>query len=277
MMAVGFSVLALAAITLLAFSSSDASIATEMDSDSTAYTGSTVRSQLDDDAAPQDGAAADSAASDPPVQTADQVLPPALKDFVPHVDKIKFPTSWSAIRKTFGIHLDWAFFIAFLGLLTWAYVRYVRPKLPKVEGEETLVLNENDLTASLHLGPGEEIFFSDCETGKDGSIGFIHWFGANNRVSKIAVTNRRVVAQFKEATFCGTCQVRVRIQMTYLYNPLKSWFFSSVRRRNAGRLKTSQKSVLFLENSMDSPFLSSGRQHMRISSLLSCSTCLVDL
>jgi len=169
-----------------------------------------LRSQLDDEEAstnseaPADGSTGE---ADQPVPSVNKYIPPALQGFVPHTDKIKLPTTWHDVRKTFGSHLDWAFIIAFCGLLTWAYVRYVRPKLPKPEGEESMVLDENDVTASLHLGPGEELFFSDCETGQDGTVGFYQWFGGSNRVSKIAVTSRRVIAQFRESTFCGTCQL----------------------------------------------------------------------
>ena len=201
---IGVSLASLAGILLLAsVSSSDTSDLQQSDSYS-----SIVRSQLDAAAAPPSTtptpSVEPSATSD--TEGADQFLPPALKGFVPHVDKIKLPTSWSAIRKTFGAHLDWAFILAFLAFLTWAYVRYVRPKLPKTEGEN-MVLDENDVTASLHLGPGEELYFIDCETGQEGNVGIVQMFGGSNRVSKLAVTSRRVVAQFREATFCGTCQV----------------------------------------------------------------------
>ena len=177
----------------------------DLSEDSTSDSASGLRSQLDEAAAPADAPSSESAAGSD-VEGADKLIPPALQGFVPHVDKIKFPTSWSAIRKTFGGHLDWAIFLAFLGFLTWGYVRYVRPKLPKPESEN-MVLDENDVTASLHLGPGEELYFTDFEIGLEGNIGIAQWFGGSNRVSKIAVTSRRVIAQFREATFCGTCQV----------------------------------------------------------------------
>ncbi len=205
---IGFSMAAIAAVLVLASTSSSE---TSLSENTVAYSGGGLRSQLDGDdaAAPADGsdpATVAPAAPGSDVESADKFIPPALKGFVPHVDKIKFPTTWSAIRRTFGFHLNWAFFLAFLGALTWAFVRYVRPKMPKPEGE-TMVLDENDLTASLHLVPGEELFFTDCETGMEGTVGCVQWFGGSNRVSKIAITNKRVVAQFREATFCGTCQV----------------------------------------------------------------------
>jgi hypothetical protein len=211
---IGFSVAAIAAVLLLASSSSpDTTSSNELSENTVGYSSGALRSQLDGEEAdaPADGSepVTDGAAPAAPgsdVESADKLIPPALQGFVPHVDKIKFPTSWSAIRKTFGSHLDWAFILAFLGLLTWAYVRYVRPKLPKPEGE-TMVLDENDVTASLHLVPGEELFFHDCETAMEGHVGIVQYFGGSNRVSKIAITNKRVVAQFREATFCGTCQV----------------------------------------------------------------------
>ena len=132
-----------------------------------------------------------------------KLLPPALQGFVPHLDKITFPTTWSAIRKTFGMHLDWAFLIAFLGLLTWAYVRYIRPKLPKAEGAE-FILDENDVTASLLKLPGEEEYFLELETDK---TTWLERLTGGDRVWKLAVTNKRIIAQKREATFFGTCQV----------------------------------------------------------------------
>lgn len=136
--------------------------------------------------------------------SANKLLPPALQGFVPHLDKITFPTTWSAIRKTFGLHLDWAFFIAFLGLLTWAFIRYIRPKLPKAEGSE-FILDENDVTASLLKLPGEEEYFLELETDKTSCLERI---SGGDRVWKLAVTNKRVIAQKREATFFGTCQVQ---------------------------------------------------------------------
>jgi hypothetical protein len=83
---------------------------------------------------------------------------PALDGFVPHIDKVRFPDSWAAVRKMFGAHIDFAFILVFLGLGTWAYVRYIRPQLDRNrEGE--FVLDENDTTASLLLLPNEEILF----------------------------------------------------------------------------------------------------------------------
>ena len=136
--------------------------------------------------------------------TPNKLLPPALQGFVPHLDKITFPTSWHAIRKTFGAHLDWAFIIAILGLATWAFVRYIRPKLPKAEGSE-FILDENDVTASLLKLPGEEEYFLEAETDQTTCL---ERLGGGDRVWKLAVTNKRVIAQKREATFFGTCQVR---------------------------------------------------------------------
>uniref|UniRef100_A0A6T7XSN5 Uncharacterized protein n=1 Tax=Cryptomonas curvata TaxID=233186 RepID=A0A6T7XSN5_9CRYP len=135
-----------------------------------------------------------------------KLLPPALQGFVPHLDKVTFPTTWAAIRKTFGAHLDWAFIIAFVGLVVWAFVRYIRPKLPKPEGSE-FILDENDVTASLLKLPGEEEYFLEAETDK---ISWLERLGGGDRVWKLAVTNKRIIAQKREATFFGTCQLGAR-------------------------------------------------------------------
>ena len=83
---------------------------------------------------------------------------PALDGFVPHIDKVRFPDSWDAFRKTFGVHIDWAIVLALLAVATWAYVRYVRPQLDRNRGGE-FILDENDTTASLLLLPGETLLF----------------------------------------------------------------------------------------------------------------------
>ncbi len=83
---------------------------------------------------------------------------PALDGFVPHMDKVRFPDSWAGVRKMFGAHIDFAVILFFLGLGTWAYVRYVRPQLDR-NREREFVLDENDTTASLLLLPNEELLF----------------------------------------------------------------------------------------------------------------------
>jgi len=168
--------------------------------------------QLDDDGTTTVDAAAIAANTERSIQEANstfspnKLIPPALQGFVPHLDKVTFPTTWSAIRKTFGAHLDWAFFIAFLGLLTWAFVRYIRPKLPKAEGSE-FILDENDVTASLLKLPGEEEYFLEPESDKTSCL---ERLGGGDRVWKLAVTNKRIIAQKREATFFGTCQLGAR-------------------------------------------------------------------
>lgn len=78
------------------------------------------------------------------------------------IEKIKFPTTWEAFQETFGAHMWWTFFVLFLAVLTWVYVKYIRPRLAKDEAEDHAELDENDVTANLLLIPGEEIFFHRC-------------------------------------------------------------------------------------------------------------------
>ncbi len=156
-----------------------------------------IHTKLDDDEA----AAEDSA------ETAEE-------EFVPNLDKIHFPNTWASFQKVFGAHLTWAGFLLFLGLLTWIYVRFVRPtswfkdilkkakeatKIPNVGdtlGNVPGELDENDIVASLTLVPGEGVYFSEEAAAK--SVGTVY---------KLSVTNLRIIAQRAETTMFGTCQV----------------------------------------------------------------------
>lgn len=125
-------------------------------------------------------------------------------------DKIRFPTTWAALHQTFGVHLWFTIFVIFCASLTWGYVNYVRPRMQKEEndGDEAL-LDENDVTANLILIPGEEIFFHSEEPFTQNWLEVL-FCGCGNRVWKLGVTNKRIVAQKKESTCFGTCQLNAR-------------------------------------------------------------------
>jgi len=139
------------------------------------------------------------------------------EEFVPNLDKIHFPNTWASFQKVFGAHLTWACFLLFLGLLTWVYVRFIRPaswfkdilkkakeatKMPNVGdalGNVPAELDENDITSTLTLVPGEGVYFSENAATK--SVGSVY---------KLSVTNLRIIAQRAETTMFGTCQVGAR-------------------------------------------------------------------
>jgi hypothetical protein len=118
--------------------------------------------------------------------------------------------SWEAVQETFGAHFWWTMFVLFCAALTWAYVKFVRPRIhnEEPEGDEKL-LDENDVTANLILIPGEEIFFHSEEPFTS-SFWEVLLCGCGNRVWKLGVTNKRIVAQKKESTCFGTCQLNAR-------------------------------------------------------------------
>ena len=148
----------------------------------------------------------------------------AEEEFVPNLDKIHFPNTWASFQKVFGAHFTWACFLLFLGLLTWAYVRFVRPaswfkdilkkakeatKIPNVGdalGNVPAELDENDITATLTLVPGEGVYFSENAAVK--TVGTVY---------KLSVTNLRIIAQRAETTMFGTCQVRSLLHFLYLF------------------------------------------------------------
>jgi hypothetical protein len=139
-------------------------------------------------------------------------------EFVPNLDKIHFPNTWASFQKTFGAHLTWAITILVLAGFTWIYVRFIRPQtwfkelLKKAKDSAKLPINvgdtlgqvpteidENDITGSLVLVPGEAVFFNEEAATKN--VGTVY---------KLSVTNFRIIAQKAETTMFGTCQVGAR-------------------------------------------------------------------
>jgi hypothetical protein len=70
-------------------------------------------------------------------------------------------------------------------------------------------MDENDVTANILLMPGEEIFFHKEESGNQGLMEML-CCGCGNKVWKLGVTTRRIVAQKREAACFGTCQLTAR-------------------------------------------------------------------
>jgi len=153
-------------------------------------------------AAPAKDAAAAPAANDKKKKP-DGVLG-TMSEFAPHLDKIHWPASYDDIRSIFGMHLDWILFIALLAAICWGYIKYIRPQLHQ---HDELEMDENDVTANILLMPGEEIFFHKEEPGATSALEAI---SGGNRVWKLGVTTRRIVAQKREATCFGTCQLTAR-------------------------------------------------------------------
>jgi hypothetical protein len=99
--------------------------------------------------------------------------------------------------------------------LLWIFVRFLRPQpwfrdfQKKWQDESSgflsagagavAHLDENDITGSLTLVPGEAVFFNE-----EAALSFGGFFGS---CSKLSVTNFRVIAQKSDTIFCGTCSV----------------------------------------------------------------------
>lgn len=133
------------------------------------------------------------------------------------------------------MHLDWILFIVLLGAICWGYIKYIRPQL-HMHDEVSLIfciavvfhggckcqrtahdfvdmtqleMDENDVTSNILLMPGEEIFFHKEEPATTSALEML-MCGCGNRVWKLGVTTRRIVAQKREATCFGTCQLTAR-------------------------------------------------------------------
>jgi len=162
----------------------------------------------EDAAAPAADAAApaDAAAAAPAPDGALGNLQATMGKFAPHLDKIHWPENYDDIRSIFGMHLDWILFIILLGTICWGYIKYIRPQLQQ---QDELEMDENDVTANILLMPGEEIFFHKEEPATTSALEML-MCGCGNRVWKLGVTTRRIVAQKREATCFGTCQLTAR-------------------------------------------------------------------
>jgi hypothetical protein len=125
------------------------------------------------------------------------------------VQKIKFPTSWDSFQETFGAHLYWTLFIFFLALCTLIFVRFVRPRMSVDESDSFADIDPNDLASKIILVPGEEQFFHSEEPFTS-SMWEVLFCGCGNRVWKMGVTNKRIVAQKVESTCFGSCQLTCR-------------------------------------------------------------------
>jgi hypothetical protein len=148
-----------------------------------------------------------------------------MSRYIPHLNEIKIG-SWAEIRRNLGYHFGYGIAVLFFGFCTWVYVRYVRPKM---QSQESLHLDENNVIASLFLLPAEEILFYEDQSQSDSwydhlynqsktysernKCCFPRWgglcsgCGTRSRTFKFAVTNKRLIAQRQESTFFGTCMV----------------------------------------------------------------------
>lgn len=159
--------------------------------------------------APAEGDAAPAAegvagAAEGAAEEAEKEAVATASKFTPHLDKIHWPSSYDDIRSIFGMHLDWILFIILLGAICWAYIKYIRPQLHL---HDELEIDENDVTSNILLMPGEEIFFHKEEPGTTSAL---EAMAGGNRVWKLGVTTRRIVAQKREATCFGSCQLTAR-------------------------------------------------------------------
>eukprot|EP00291_Cryptomonas_curvata_P009897 CAMPEP_0172186016 /NCGR_PEP_ID=MMETSP1050-20130122/20497_1 /TAXON_ID=233186 /ORGANISM="Cryptomonas curvata, Strain CCAP979/52" /LENGTH=244 /DNA_ID=CAMNT_0012860079 /DNA_START=111 /DNA_END=842 /DNA_ORIENTATION=- len=121
--------------------------------------------------------------------------------------------NWVNVFQVFGWH--WTFFsIVFIGsIILWVYLRFVRPQNWFREWQKTFdsagegfaaqkgdaYLDENDITGSLTLVPGEAVFFNE-----EAALSFGGAFGSCH---KLSVTNHRIIAQKTDTILCGTCML----------------------------------------------------------------------
>jgi hypothetical protein len=121
------------------------------------------------------------------------------------------------ISAVFGWHGTFAVIVLFGSIALWVHLRFVRPQTWFREWQKTFgsvgdgfgeqkdseaYLDENDITGSLTLVPGEAVFFNE-----EVALSFGGVFGS---CSKLSVTNLRIIAQKTDTTLCGTCMVRPR-------------------------------------------------------------------
>ena len=119
------------------------------------------------------------------------------------------------VQTVFGWHLFFLVLVLLGTLLLWIFVRFLRPQpwfrdfqkkwqddssgFFSADASVIAHLDENDLTGSLTLVPGEAVFFNE-----EAALSFGGVFGC---CSKLSVTNLRVIAQKTDTIFCGTCSV----------------------------------------------------------------------
>ena len=119
------------------------------------------------------------------------------------------------VESIFGWHLFFLILVLIGTVLLWVYVYFIRPQpwfrdfqkqydnVAAGFGTATpgtvAHLDENNLTGSLTLVPGEAVFFNE-----ELALSFGGVFGS---CSKLSVTNLRVIAQKTETIFFGTCSV----------------------------------------------------------------------
>lgn len=114
----------------------------------------------------------------------------------------------------FGWHGTFAVIVLIGSIALWVHLRFIRPQTWFREWQKTFgsaadgfgeqkdseaYLDENDITGSLTLVPGEAVFFNE-----EVALSFGGVFGS---CSKMSVTNLRIIAQKTDTTLCGTCML----------------------------------------------------------------------
>ena len=161
--------------------------------------------------------------SKPGAQVKQHVVRSQLDDDEPEADPSAAPTADTnqedafvkEVESIFGWHLFFLILVLIGTVLLWVYVYFIRPQpwfrdfqkqydnVAAGFGTATpgtvAHLDENNLTGSLTLVPGEAVFFNE-----ELALSFGGVFGS---CSKLSVTNLRVIAQKTETIFFGTCSV----------------------------------------------------------------------
>jgi hypothetical protein len=121
--------------------------------------------------------------------------------------------SWGKINAIFGWHGLFAIIVLIGSIALWVHLRFVRPQTWFREWQNTFgsaadgfgerkdtdaYLDENDITGSLTLVPGEAVFFNEEQALSFGGV-----FGS---CSKLSVTNLRIIAQKTDTTLQNESQ-----------------------------------------------------------------------
>ena len=158
----------------------------------------------------------------PGAQVKQHVVRSQLDDEEPEADPAAAPADTNQddafvkqVEAIFGWHLFFLTLVLIGTVLLWVYVYFIRPQswfrdfqkqyenasagFGTATPGTVAHLDENNLTGSLTLVPGEAVFFNE-----ELALSFGGVFGS---CSKLSVTNLRVIAQKSETIFFGTCSV----------------------------------------------------------------------
>jgi hypothetical protein len=128
----------------------------------------------------------------------------------------EYQLNWENFFNVFGWHFTFASIVFIGSVVLWIHLRFIRPQNWFREWQKTFdsaregfaaqkgeaYLNENDITGSLTLVPGEAVFFNEeVALSAGGAFGSCH---------KLSVTNHRIIAQKTDTILFGTCMVSFR-------------------------------------------------------------------